>query len=44
MNAVPEVKIFTLTPEDKIIVLASDGVWEFLTNQQVAKIVYPFFS
>ena len=36
-------RTFTLTPDDKIIVLASDGVWEFMTNQQVANIVYPFF-
>ena len=32
VNAIPEIKEFTLTPEDKIIVLASDGVWEFLEN------------
>eukprot|EP00352_Strombidinopsis_acuminata_P001346 CAMPEP_0176346982 /NCGR_PEP_ID=MMETSP0126-20121128/6668_1 /TAXON_ID=141414 ORGANISM="Strombidinopsis acuminatum, Strain SPMC142" /NCGR_SAMPLE_ID=MMETSP0126 /ASSEMBLY_ACC=CAM_ASM_000229 /LENGTH=57 /DNA_ID=CAMNT_0017694835 /DNA_START=1133 /DNA_END=1306 /DNA_ORIENTATION=+ len=43
VNAIPEIKEFTLTPQDKVIVLASDGVWEFLSNQDVAKIVYPFF-
>lgn len=43
VNAIPEIKDFTLTPEDKVIVLASDGVWEFLKNQDVANIVYPFF-
>jgi serine/threonine protein phosphatase PrpC len=43
VNAVPEIKEFTLTPEDKVIVLASDGVWEFLENQDVANLVYPFF-
>ena len=43
VNAVPEIKEFTLTTDDKIIVLASDGVWEFLENQEVANIVYPFF-
>ena len=32
VNAIPEIKDFTLTPEDKVIVLASDGVWEFLKN------------
>lgn len=32
VNAVPEVREFTLALEDKIVVLASDGVWEFLTN------------
>lgn len=43
VNAVPEIKEFVLTPEDKVMVLASDGVWEFLENQDVANIVYPFF-
>lgn len=43
VNAIPEIKEFMLTPEDKVIVLASDGVWEFLENQEVANIVYPFF-
>ena len=32
VNAVPEIKEFQLTVEDKIMVLASDGVWEFLKN------------
>jgi len=26
------------------VLLASDGIWEFLTNAQVASIVYPFFA
>jgi serine/threonine protein phosphatase PrpC len=44
VHAVPEVKTFELTKEDKIIVLASDGVFEFLENQQVANIVFPFLK
>ena len=32
VNAVPEILEFTLETNDKIIVLASDGVWEFLEN------------
>ena len=32
VNAIPEIKEFQLTTEDKIMVLASDGVWEFLKN------------
>jgi serine/threonine protein phosphatase PrpC len=43
VNAVPEIKEFFLQPEDKVMVLASDGVWEFLKNQEVANIVFPFF-
>lgn len=32
VHAVPEIKQFDLIPDDKIIVLASDGVWEFMEN------------
>ena len=32
VNAIPEISSIDLTTEDKIIVLASDGVWEFLEN------------
>ncbi|CEM13721.1 unnamed protein product [Vitrella brassicaformis CCMP3155] len=42
VTAEPEIKIFTLTSEDKFIVLASDGVWEFIDNEEVVKIVSPF--
>lgn len=30
VNAIPELTEFDLTPDDKVLVLASDGVWEFL--------------
>ena len=30
--------------DDKLIVIASDGVWEFLSNEEVANIVWPFFE
>ena len=38
-----EVMRFELSPDDKFIIIASDGVWEFLSNEDVAKIVWPFF-
>ena len=41
--AEPECREVTLTPDDKVIVLASDGVWEFMTNEEVANTVYPYF-
>tara|TARA_B110001450_G_C17506097_1_gene434438 strand:+ start:493 stop:792 length:300 start_codon:yes stop_codon:yes gene_type:complete len=40
----PDITHTVLTPNDKIILLASDGIWEFLENQQVANIVYPYFE
>eukprot|EP00457_Paulinella_chromatophora_P002317 gb/GEZN01002321.1/.p1 GENE.gb/GEZN01002321.1/~~gb/GEZN01002321.1/.p1 ORF type:complete len:724 (+),score=60.90 gb/GEZN01002321.1/:34-2205(+) len=36
--AIPECKKFQLTPEDSFIILASDGIWEFLDNQEVVDI------
>jgi len=29
--------------DDKVFVLASDGVWEFMSNEEVANCVYPFY-
>ena len=39
----PEVMKFELKPDDKFIIIASDGVWEFLSNEDIAKIVWPFY-
>lgn len=39
----PEIMEFQLTEEDKIIALASDGVWEFLSNDQVMNMILPFY-
>lgn len=35
----PEMHNVTLTPEDKVLVWASDGLWEFMSNQEVIDIV-----
>ena len=40
----PEIIEHTLKPEDKIVVIASDGVWEFLTNDEVLKLILPFYK
>lgn len=32
VNAVPEISELRMDPSDKVIILASDGVWEFLEN------------
>ena len=32
-----------LDSNDKFIVFASDGVWEFLSNEDVAQIVLPYY-
>lgn len=38
-----EVLKFELKEEDKMIIIASDGVWEFLSNQQVMNLILPYY-
>ena len=35
----PECTVIELTPADKFIVLASDGVWEFIESQEAIEII-----
>ena len=44
VSAEPETMEFTLGLNDKFLVIASDGVWEFLSNEDVAQIVLPFYE
>lgn len=43
VSVYPEISEYTLMQNDAFVVLASDGVWDLLTNQEVAEIVYPFY-
>ena len=40
----PEIIEFTINEKSKFIVIASDGVWEFLSNEKVAEIVNPYYN
>jgi len=42
--AEPEILELNLCEQDKFIVLASDGVFEFLTNEDVISIVAPHYK
>ncbi len=42
-NLCLEVKQLDLESSDKFIVIASDGVWEFLSNEMIARIVWPYY-
>jgi serine/threonine protein phosphatase PrpC len=35
ITALPEITEWQLTPEDKFMILASDGVWEFIESDEV---------
>ena len=39
----PEIKEHILVPEDKFIVLASDGLFEFISSEECVKIVGEFY-
>lgn len=43
-NAEPELMKFKLTAEDKFIIVASDGIWEYLESEEIVKIVAPFYE
>ncbi len=39
-----EIFTFPLRCSDKYLVIGSDGLWEFLANQEVAHIVWPHYE
>jgi serine/threonine protein phosphatase PrpC len=40
----PEVFEFTLEKNDKFMIIASDGVWEFLENIDIVRMVAKFYE
>jgi serine/threonine protein phosphatase PrpC len=40
----PEILDYTTVLDDKFMVVASDGVFEFLTNEDVVRIVVPYWK
>lgn len=40
ISSIPEIKVFELTKKDKYLLLASDGLWDFLKSREVSKILY----
>ena len=42
--AIPEVKEYSIEKEDKAIIIASDGLWEYVSNEEVADIVKNLFD
>ena len=40
----PEIKEHLFLEEDKFIVLASDGLWEYLSSEEVVNIIKDFYQ
>ena len=39
--ATPEIKQFSIeNPKHSMLIMASDGIWDVLTNKEVAKIIW----
>jgi serine/threonine protein phosphatase PrpC len=39
----PEIKEFNLTEEDKFLIIASDGIWEFISNEECINFVKDYY-
>lgn len=39
MSSTPDVTVTEVTPADQLLILATDGVWEFVSNQEAVDIV-----
>jgi len=39
----PEILELDMTPEDKFICLGSDGIFEFIPNEEIVKILVPYW-
>ena len=44
MIAKPELLEMNLMEGDQFIILASDGVWEFITNEEAIQIIMPHYK
>lgn len=42
--AAPEILEMNLIEGDQFIILASDGVWEFISNEEAANIIMPHYQ
>lgn len=40
----PELVVHTLSEEDRIIFLASDGIWEFVTSEEIIKLAGEYYE
>lgn len=39
--ALPDITVTDITPETEFLVLACDGIWDVLTNQEVVDFIRP---
>jgi serine/threonine protein phosphatase PrpC len=42
--SIPEIIVHDITPDDRLVVWASDGVWEFISNEEVSTLTKAGFN
>lgn len=43
-SSIPDINILEITDENKFIIVASDGLWDFLTDQEACNITNKFYN
>lgn len=43
-NLIIDVIEYTLSNRDKFVIVASDGIWEYLSNEQAVEIVSKYYD
>ena len=45
VSSIPEIKEIEInSDEDWFLIIGSDGIWEFITNEEAAELVMPYYS
>ncbi len=44
INPCLEINVYDISVDDRMIIIASDGVWELCTNEEVAAMAMKFYS
>ena len=39
-----EINIYDINQDDRVLIIASDGVWEFLSNEAVAQMAMKYYN
>ena len=42
-SCLPEIFEYSIDDNSEFLIIASDGIWEFLDNNKVCNIIYPFY-
>ncbi len=44
MSSIPEIVEYKFTPNDRMVIIGSDGLWEFIDNKEIIRLLAPFYN